>query len=92
MFAANARALTEIARQPKNAWSVLFKKIKEAAEKGEDRVIFNEEQELTFFSEDRKVVKQKLEEMGYEVSYARKRTNPEVMPWNTYYNEYIVKW
>ena len=34
MFAANARALTEIARQPKNAWYVLFKKIKEAAERG----------------------------------------------------------
>ena len=92
MFAANARALTEIARQPKNAWHALFKKIKEAAEKGEDRVIFNEEQELTFFSEDRKLVKQKLEEMGYEVSYARKRTNPEVMLWNTYCNEYTVKW
>lgn len=92
MFAANARALTEIARQPKNAWSVLFKKIKEAAEKGEDKVIFNEERELTFFSENRKVVKQKLEEMGYEVSYTRKPTNPEVMLWNTYYNEYTVKW
>ena len=54
--------------------------------------IFNEEQELTFFSEDRKVVKQKLEDLGYEVSYARKRMNPDVMLWNTYYNEYTVKW
>ena len=91
MYAVNARAITEIARQPKNAWHRLFERIKEEAENGNSTLIFDEEKELVMFSEHRKEVKNKLEELGYECSYRRVPDNISFYA-NTYHNEYTVSW
>ena len=42
MYAAEARAITEVAKQPKNAWHKLFERIKEEAEQGKSTLIFDE--------------------------------------------------
>ena len=91
MYAVNARAITEIARQPKNAWHKLFERIKEEAENGKSTLIFDEDNEGVIFSEHRKKVKKKLEELGYECSYRRVK-NEEYFFNNQYHNEYTVSW
>lgn len=91
MYAANARAITEIARTPKNAWHKLFERIKEEAEHGNSTLVFDEERECATFSEHRKEVKKKLEELGYECSYRRIADREYFFP-NTYHNEYTISW
>lgn len=91
MYAVNARAITDIARSPKNAWHKLFERIKEEAEHGNSTLIFDEQRECVVFSEHRKEVKKKLEELGYECSY-RRVADEDYFYMNTYHNEYTVSW
>ena len=91
MYAVNARAITEIARQPKNAWQKLFERIKEEAENGKSVLVFDENKEGACFSEHRKEVKKKLEELGYECSYRRVQDEPYFFN-SLYHNEYTISW
>ena len=91
MYAVNARAITEIARQPKNAWQKLFERIKEEAENGKSVLVFDENKEGACFSEHRKEVKKKLEELGYECSYHRVQDEPYFFN-SLYHNEYTISW
>lgn len=91
MYALNARAITDIARQPKGAWQKLFERIKEEAECGNSVLIFDEEKEGVCFSEHRKEVKKKLEKLGYECSYRRVSSEHYFFN-NLYHNEYTINW
>lgn len=91
MYAVDARAITEIARQPKGAWQKLFERIKEEAECGKSVLIFDEEKQGVRFSEHRKEIKKKLEELGYECSYRRVPSEPYFFN-DLYHNEYTVSW
>lgn len=91
MYAIDARAITEIARTPKNAWHKLFERIKEEAEHGNFRLVFDEDKEGVSFSENRKEVKRKLEELGYECSYRRVANEPYFFN-SLYHNEYTISW
>ena len=90
MYAAEARAITEVAKQPKNAWYKLFERIKEAAEQGKSTLIFDEEKEKVRFREDRKEVKRQLEGLGYNCSY--RRVMDENFYLYTYHNQYTISW
>lgn len=91
MYAINARAITEIARQPKDAWKKLFERIKEEAEHGNYTLVFDEVIEGVSFNEHRKEVKKKLEELGYECSYRRVKNEAYFFN-DLYHNEYTVGW
>lgn len=91
MYAVNARAITEIARQPKNAWQKLFERIKEEAEHGNFMLVFDEDNEGVSFVENRKEIKAKLEELGYKCSYRRIK-NENYFFNDLYHNEYTISW
>ena len=91
MHATYARAITEIANARKGAWHKLFQRIKEEAEQGNSKLVFDEERQCVSFTEHRKEVKKKLEELGYECSYRRVADIESFWP-NTYHNEYTVSW
>lgn len=74
-----------------SAWSVLFKRIKEQCKKGSTVVTFDEEEEDAYFTEHRKVVKSRLEKLGYQVTYCRVRDDCDYCN-NTYHNRYIIMW
>lgn len=92
--AREAWAITEDARRPVSAWDKLQTRIKEAATKGKEMVVFDEEQEGVRFENKRESVKTILEDMGYEVSYRRKR-DAESYNWaygESYHNVYNISW
>ena len=91
MYATDAHAITESARQPKNVWNKLFERIKEEAEHGKFMLVFDEDKEDVSFSEHRKEVKRKLEELGYECAYRRVANEPDFLN-SLYHNEYTICW
>lgn len=91
MYAVNAHAIAEIARIPEDAWFKLFSRIKKEAERGNFMLVFDENEEGVVFSENRKEVKKKLEELGYECSYRRVKNEPYFFN-DLYHNEYTIKW
>ena len=72
--AENARKISEL-NMKKDAWSVIFKLIKKQCDLGSCVLTFDEEEEDVYFKEHRKVVKSRLEELGYKVIYCRVRNN-----------------
>lgn len=52
---------------------------------------FEEEEEDSYFREHRKVVKSRLETLGYQVTYCRVRDNGGYCT-NTYHNRYVIMW
>lgn len=81
-------------RNDKNyAWEILNKSIEKAIKFGQYMVVF-EETEYCRFYEDRKNVKEKLENMGYKVEYKRYRVvnyKKTDIP-NEYLNIYTISW
>lgn len=90
MYAADARIITELAKKPQNPWNKLFERIKETAEHGGSYLHFDEEKEQVQFKEPRQEVKQKLEDLGYEVSYSRVR-NQDIY-YGDFHNSYSISW
>lgn len=88
--AEEARKLSE-SNTKKSAWSVLFKRIKEQCKKGYTVVTFDEEEEDSYFKEHRKVVKSRLETLGYQVTYCRVRDTGDYCT-DAYHNRYVIMW
>lgn len=89
--AEEARKLTDIAKTPKDPWAILFKCIKERSKKGIAVLEFDEEQEGVTFTENRKVVKKKLESLGYTVQYSR-YPDKDNFTTGAYHNRYVIMW
>lgn len=90
MYAADARTITDLAKRPQSPWNKLFARIKETAEQGGSYLHFDEEKEQAQFKEPRQEVKQKLEDLGYEVSYSRVR-NQDIY-YGDFHNSYSISW
>lgn len=81
--------------KPIDAWDKLFIAIEESAKCGFNEIIFNEEKQSIKFKEHRKKVKNRLEELGYNVSYHREEDNSCLREWHdivTYHNVYEISW
>lgn len=89
--ATEARVLTEKYRTPKDPWATLFKRIKESCKAGSAGLHFDEEKEGVYFKEPRKKVKEKLESMGYTVTYSRV-ANKDNCYTDSYHNLYVIIW
>lgn len=91
MKAEKAHERAEWARKPVNVWDKVFDRIGEEADNGRFMLVFDEEKENVRFKEHRKEVKQKLEELGYSVSYRRVRDDDD---WCgvAYHNCYTIEW
>jgi hypothetical protein len=93
MYAADAKAIAEKARQPVNPWTKLFDHIKQQAELGHSKAVFNEEEEGVRFAEDRTEVKDKLEHLGYSVGYRREAdADSAYYAGRSYHNVYTIYW
>lgn len=90
MYAADAYATAEFARKPVDAWNRVFNRIKEEAERGCFVLLFDEEKEGVKFKEHRKVVKNELELLGYNVHYSRVKDSDSYG--DTYHNRYVISW
>ena len=88
--AEDARKISEL-NMKKDAWSVIFKLIKKQCELGSCVLTFDEEEEDVYFKEHRKVVKSRLEELGYKVIYCRVRNNGRYFT-SMYHNRYVIAW
>lgn len=89
--AMEARYLTEKYKAPKDPWVTLFKRIKESCKAGKAGLHFDEEKEGAYFKEHRKKVKEKLESMGYTVTYSRV-ANKDNYYTDSYHNLYVIMW
>lgn len=93
LYAADAVARTEKAKQPVGAWVKLFDRIAQQADLGNSRVVFNEETEGVRFTEERKAVKERLELLGYTVEYHRESdADSAYYGGGCYHNVYIINW
>lgn len=88
--AEDARKISEL-NMKKDAWLVIFKLIKKQCELGSCVLTFDEEEEDVYFKEHRKVVKSRLEELGYKVIYCRVRNNGGYFT-SMYHNRYVIAW
>ena len=79
-------------RRNRNPWYRLFTAIEEEAKTGKSMYVFDEEFENVHFVEDRKIVKQKLEELGYHVSYQRVKDSDDYYYPNSFHNRYTISW
>ena len=79
-------------RRNRNPWYRLFTAIEEEAKTGKSMYVFDEEFENAHFVEDRKIVKQKLEELGYHVSYQRVKDSDDYYYPNSFHNRYTISW
>lgn len=79
-----------------DAWSKLFKKINNEAEKGNDWCLFNEQTEETSFKEDAEEVEKKLKELGYRVQYRKAMDYNDYLFFKcykeTYHNVFLISW
>ena len=75
----------------KTAWQKMFEGIEKATTVGY-KFVFDEEKEGCYFNEDRKIVKQKLEELGYHVSYQRVKDSDDYYYPNSFHNRYTISW
>ena len=89
--AAQARAITEKVKKPKDPWNTLFNKIKECSKKGGSVCTFDEEVQGVYFLEHRKKVKETLELLGYTVTYSRVM-NSDTYNGIDYHNVYVIRW
>ena len=79
-------------RRNRNRQYRLFTAIEEEAKTGKSMYVFDEEFENVHFVEDRKIVKQKLEELGYHVSYQRVKDSDDYYYPNSFHNRYTISW
>lgn len=89
--AAEAKAITEKAKQPKNPWDVLFTLIEETAQDGHSVCQFDEEHEGAYFEESREDVAEKLNELGYRVEHRRALNNFSYKD-GCFHNLFIIRW
>ena len=88
--ASEFREIAEAVRR-KDAWDILFDRIKHESKKGKFGLTFDEKEEHICFQQHRKEVKSMLEELGFKVEYRRVRDHD---PWGfiSYHNQYSIKW
>lgn len=91
MKAMDAHIAAVVANTPIDPWTKLFNRIKEEATKGNFMLLFDEETEKVKFKEHRKEVKNKLEALGYSVTYSRHKDTDDYNG-DTYHNRYVIEW
>lgn len=78
-------------KNSQTTWDKLFARIEENANNGKFSLIFDEEIEKAHFSEHRKEVQKKLEDLGYNVYYERVKDRDYYNGYN-YHNQYKIIW